>query len=254
MGTGKERIWNLLKISALLVILVLSIGFVDRREGDRLISEVKFEIVDQAENYFVDEEEIMAVLQSTIRKPLDGVAVSGMELRKLERALLEHPFIRKAEMYSDLKGAMVVKVSLRRPIARIMMDEGSDRYITNDLRLVEVSQKYTSRVALISGERTGQIVENGLENEYASQIVELVRYINGDEFWKAQIAQIDIQENGQVHLYPQVTKQLVEFGYPEDINTKMEKLKVFYEKILPQMGWNKYSKVSLKYNNQIVCE
>ena len=32
-----------------------------------------------------------------------------------------------------------------------------------------------------------------------------------------------------------------------------EKLKTFYEKGLNQVGWNKYSRISLEFNNQIIC-
>ena len=34
---------------------------------------------------------------------------------------------------------------------------------------------------------------------------------------------------------------------------KFEKLKTFYEKGLNQVGWNKYSRISLEFNNQIIC-
>jgi len=55
-------------------------------------------------------------------------------------------------------------------------------------------------------------------------------------------------------LYPQVTKQMVEFGKPEDIEVKFKKLRIFYTEILPKKGWNRYEKVNLKYRDQIIAE
>ena len=37
------------------------------------------------------------------------------------------------------------------------------------------------------------------------------------------------------------------------VEEKFERLKTFYEKGLNQIGWNKYSRISLEFNNQIIC-
>jgi cell division protein FtsQ len=57
-----------------------------------------------------------------------------------------------------------------------------------------------------------------------------------------------------VTLYPQMGKQIIEFGMATDIESKFRKLKIFYKKILPVKGWNRYSKISLAYQDQIICE
>ena len=84
--------------------------------------------------------------------------------------------------------------------------------------------------------------------------IEVIDFINENPFWKAQIAQIDITNNGELILYPQVTKQYVEFGTVENMRVKFKRLKMFYKNILPQQGWNKYSRISLKFKDQIICE
>ena len=82
----------------------------------------------------------------------------------------------------------------------------------------------------------------------------LIHYINEHPFWKSQIAEMYVNKKGEVTFYTQISKQRVEFGKPENIEAKFKKLKIFYKEILPAKGWNNYEKVSLKYNNQIVCE
>ncbi len=73
-------------------------------------------------------------------------------------------------------------------------------------------------------------------------------------FWKAQIAQAEIAKDGDITLYPQIGRQTIDFGQPENIEDKFKRLDIFFKKILPVKGWNYYQKVSIKYNNQIVCE
>jgi cell division protein FtsQ len=68
------------------------------------------------------------------------------------------------------------------------------------------------------------------------------------------VAQLDINSQGDIILYPQVTGQLVEFGTSENFEEKFRKLMVFYKEILPQKGWTRYERVNLKYEGQVIAE
>jgi cell division protein FtsQ len=108
---------------------------------------------------------------------------------------------------------------------------------------------------LISGSASKEIGSlNNIYNTNYSQLFELINHINVDNFWKAQIAQVVIQDNGEIKLLPQVTKQYIEFGDLNHIENKFSRLKIFYKEILPRKGWNSYSRVNVKYKNQIICE
>jgi cell division protein FtsQ len=82
----------------------------------------------------------------------------------------------------------------------------------------------------------------------------MLKVIQEDSFWHAQIAQLDIDSKGRISILPQIGNQTIEFGQAESLEIKLKKLKIFYKEILPQMGWNKYKRVSLEYEGQIVAE
>jgi cell division protein FtsQ len=82
----------------------------------------------------------------------------------------------------------------------------------------------------------------------------MIHFVNESQFWKAQVAQLDINSQGDIILYPQVTGQLVEFGTSENFEEKFRKLMVFYKEILPQKGWTRYERVNLKYEGQVIAE
>jgi cell division protein FtsQ len=42
-------------------------------------------------------------------------------------------------------------------------------------------------------------------------------------------------------------------GSLDDFEKKLKHLRLFYEQVIPKMGWEKYSVINLKYRNQIVC-
>jgi cell division protein FtsQ len=84
--------------------------------------------------------------------------------------------------------------------------------------------------------------------------MELLKFIESSTFWKAQIAQLHIDASGNIKMYQQVGKQVIDFGKPEMIESKFRKIEIFYEEIMPTKGWNTYNRVSVKFKNQIVCE
>ena len=73
--------------------------------------------------------------------------------------------------------------------------------------------------------------------------------IYNDEFLKKLIVQIDVT-NSELLLSTRIGEQ-IEFGQINNINEKFEKLMLYYEKGNTQN--KEYTKLNLKYKNQIVC-
>lgn len=82
----------------------------------------------------------------------------------------------------------------------------------------------------------------------------LIDKIREHEFWHAQIAQLDIDNKSRITFFPQVGDEKIEFGKPEDLDVKFKKLMIFYKEILPRIGWNKYNRINLEYEGQIITE
>jgi cell division protein FtsQ len=111
-------------------------------------------------------------------------------------------------------------------------------------------------VLLIGGGLCEQLVKanNITDVEQGVGLFEMIRYIREDDFWRAQIAQLDVTSSGDVRMLPQVTGQVVEFGKTEQLEPKFSKLMIFYKEILPQRGWTRYKRVNLEYEGQIIAE
>jgi cell division protein FtsQ len=92
------------------------------------------------------------------------------------------------------------------------------------------------------------------EKDESKNILQLITNIRKDEFWNAQIAQLDIDSKARITMFPQVGDEKIEFGKPVDMDVKFKKLMIFYKEILPRTGWNKYDRVNLEYEGQIITE
>ena len=94
-----------------------------------------------------------------------------------------------------------------------------------------------------------------IDRRFASQdLLRVVRAIEGSEFWKAQVEQIDVTKEGYIQLVPRVGDHLLVLGTADDVERKLDRLMNFYEKGLDNVGWNKYRTISVAYDNQVVCK
>ena len=248
---SKYKSIALLMIFTILMLVIL--GFAEIKQDAMTVTDIEISIDDQYENYFISESDILQILNEDIF--LKGAEYQRINLKVLENKLERNQFVQDAEVFKDLKGKMNVNIMQNRPIARVVRENAVDAYINFDGRILPVSERFTARLPIISGALGDELIANGLqETEEGQQLMRFLEFLMDDPFWKAQIAQIDISKDWDMILYPQISKQLVEFGKPVEIDAKFKNLKIFYTRILPQQGWNTYSRVSVKYQNQIICE
>jgi cell division protein FtsQ len=255
MKFNKKNIWKLSKVTMMIVFLLGSIGLVEKESGERTCTSIEVNIDNQFENYFINESDIIDIITNRGENRIVGVNFSELNLKSLEEELYKNKFIKKAEVYKDLTGSLMVNIDQSRPIARLMSNKMSDRYISNRGEVLPLSKRYTARVMLIDGAYADNAKLYDLyETDYGKRLMNLLHFIDKDRFWKAQVAQLTISSKGNIKIHTQVSKQIIEFGKPVDIEEKFRNLKIFYKEILPTKGWNSYDRVSVKFKNQIVCE
>ena len=80
-----------------------------------------------------------------------------------------------------------------------------------------------------------------------------MEYINHDNFWSAEIDQLYVDDEDEIDLIPRLWNHVVHLGTVENYEGKLRNLQTFYEKVMPEVGWNKYETIDLEYKDQIVC-
>ncbi len=243
------------KIAVAIIGIFFLIAFSERRQSGVVCKNIVVDLENTQENHFLEEADVLKIVESS-GQVIIGKSIDQIDLRTLERKLESDKHIRSAEIYGDVKGNLTINVNLRRPIARLIRHDGPDAYVAEDGEVMETSEKYAARIILVSGGIVKRLIDQGnldLSDE-GKQLMDMITYVNRNQFWKAQVAQLDFDQAGKVFIYPQVTGQLVEFGKPENIDVKFQKLMIFYKEILPQMGWTKYNRVNVEYEGQVIAE
>ena len=98
------------------------------------------------------------------------------------------------------------------------------------------------------------ILDTSIKRSILKEVYSFVDYINNDSFWSAQIDQIYVDKKDKIDLIPRVGNHVVHLGTFDNYKGKLRNLGAFYDKVLPEVGWNKYSVISLEFEDQIVCK
>ena len=77
--------------------------------------------------------------------------------------------------------------------------------------------------------------------------------LRNDEFWDALVEQIVVEKGNEVVLIPKVGNFRIVLGTLDDMNEKLENLRLFLREGIVLKGWNVYKEINLKFKNQIVC-
>ena len=125
-----------------------------------------------------------------------------------------------------------------------MSNNGDDYYI-DDKGYIMKSPGKAVHVAIATGP---------IDRKFASEFLyPLGKLLQTDQFWNAQIEQINVTNKKELELIPRVGNHTLFLGKPGDYNEKFRKLQKFYKEALNQIGWNKYERISIEFNNQIIC-
>ena len=86
-----------------------------------------------------------------------------------------------------------------------------------------------------------------------SDILRFSLIIKQDSFFLAQIAQININPNGDFEMIPALGDHTVLFGTVENMEDKLNRLYTFYKKVWPSTGINAYQVLDLRFDHQLLA-
>jgi len=187
--------------------------------------------------YFIDEKDIKDLVKqyNPTRK------IGDMKIPELEKKINENPFVDSANVYMNLNGNLNVDIKQRVPVFRLSKN-GKDFYVDEKGVEFPISRNFSYPCMLVMGDVDA--------SEY-KELGQLVEKIDKDDFSKKYFIGIK-KEKGGYNLLTSDGNYKVEIGDLDNIDFKVKGFKTFVEKYLVYQNPNKYKKISVKYNNQIV--
>lgn len=235
-------------LSAVLLLvaayLLAAITAFNRKPASQVCSDIQLVIKDSVYAGFITQKEVTSLLKKKGLNPI-GKELSAIQTGKLEQELGKHPLIDRVECYKTPSGKVCVEVSQRIPVLRVMSANGDNYYLDNKGTVMPPSTKCVAHLAIATGR---------IDRPFATKsLYPFGMYLQKDPFWNAQIEQIHVRSDKTVELVPRVGDHLIYLGRLDGYERKLKRVKAFYEKALNQVGWNKYSRISVEFDNQIIC-
>lgn len=253
-------------LKILLVVVLLTYMFAaprvfEKKAGERLCRKVSVVINDSASYQFVTSNKILGMVNERNDSIL-GRKVNRISTHELEKKILSVREVKEVQAWFDITGTLTIMIDQRSPIMRVIPDAGGDYLVDDEGILFRKNTEYAPRLHVVGGDITINrkmldgisVLDTAVGKTILTDVYQLVSYINSDKFWSAQIDQIYVTSKNKLELIPRVGNHVVKFGSLEGYETKMESLGLFYEKVMPEAGWDKYSEINLEYDEQIICK
>ncbi len=233
---------KILKTVIGLAIFIFLLSFSARRHACKEISDFKIEIDHSENNRFISTDMVKEILDGKDLN-VSKVPLGNLDIYKIEQVIASNPFVKRADVFCDIDGTMNVEAIQKTPVMRI--SNGADEfYLSDELSRIPLSKSYSAEVLIASGK---------IETEDFEGLKQLSESISDDKLLKKHIIAVKKEAPNSFNLLVNKGDYIIEFGELEDFEEKFEKLKLFYNEYLGKVGMNYYTKINLKFSNQIVA-
>lgn len=253
---SEKRKISIRKILQALVTLVLAGGCVfamlsaSSLQNKERISELNIRIKNDRFR-FIDTTEVKKMLLSDRSIDVNKACMGKLNIYQMEKIVSTNPWVADAQVYIDNRKVLNVNITQRIPVARIFDQAGNSYYLDHTLQEMPLSDKYVHYTTVVTN--VPVLNTDSSKNALRGQIVALVRYIDRDTFWSAQVSQVIVCDDLGFELVPVLGSQKILFGDTSNMESKFRNLFVFYKSVLNRVGWDKYSVLDLRYKTQVVA-
>jgi cell division protein FtsQ len=238
-----RKVLNIVSWCLLAAYLGVSLWYTGQQRSRELIRSVVVIITDSLESHFITPAEVTGILAK------NGVRTTGTPVGQVNRDQVKNtvktvPGVRDALVYSTPGGTLYIQLNQRKPVMRYVSPFASF-YIDSEGKEMALSPRYSARVLMVTGAADRKFLKDSL--------FPVIMSIRSEPFLDALIGELAVAEDHTIEVISRVGSHRIFFGDAANHEWKLTKLKAFYEQGLPNVGWERYSRIDLRYGNQVVA-
>ena len=223
----------------LVLSLIFSIGVLyasNLKNNSRIINKIHVKITPNS-SYFISVDSIRNSINKYILTSKDSISLS-----RIEQEIDKNTYVEKSQVYMKIGQELNVDIKQKEPIARVITSD-SIFYLDKNSNFMSLSKLKSSNVPLIFG-----------FSEYSDlkYLTEISLMIINDEFLNKNISQIFIKDDQKIDLKMRGNNTIIEFGNNNRLKNKIQNLKAFYNRAISKNEIDKYKKINLRFENQVV--
>jgi cell division protein FtsQ len=224
--------------------LVFSASYFRKLSRNKLCESFEVVIADSNRVQFVLTRDIERLVKRHNLHPV-GKSFGDINTLAIRDTILTNQLVETAEVYTTPAGGIVAAIRQRQPVIRVITSQGRSYYVDQERRIMPVTPAFTVYVPVVTGAVT--------ETMAREELYDFAMFLQRNADWDAWIEQIEVRSNDDVVLIPRAGDFSIVMGSLKDYPVKLSKFIRFVDQGLNVLGWNRYSEINLKYENQVVC-
>ena len=223
----------------LVLSLIFSIGVFyasNLMNNSRIINKIHVKITPNS-SYFISSDSIRNSINKYILTSKDSISLS-----KIEQEIDKNTYVEKSQVYMNIGQELNVDIKQKDPIARVITAD-SIFYLDKNSNFMSISKLKSSIVPVIFGFN---------EQSNIKYLTEVSLKIKNDEFLNKNISQIFIKDENKIDLKMRGNNTIIELGYYNRLENKIQNLKAFYNRAFTKNEIDKYKKIDLRFENQVL--
>lgn len=195
------------------------------------------------------------IVEKVLKPFIDSATKSKkpFNIHNIETAINKIPQVENAKIYVGINGKLNVEIQERRALCRVINKYGVSFYLDEKAVKFPLSNIFTTRVPIIIGNIESNMSESIIDSALLQSVVNVLTITKKMKFWNTCIDQIYVNENKELEIVSNIGQQRIVIGNDKDVESKLNNVFAFYKQGLNNLGWDKYKKIDVRFNKQIIC-
>lgn len=239
-----KKVLIILGVIALIVYLLVSTFYFRNKSDETECTSFEVVVKDSSDIEFVTAQEIEKYINRKKLNPI-GKRFGDINTLAIQDSILTNKMVRQAEVFTTTSGKIVANIYQRKPVLRVISDAHGDFYVDENREVMPTSSNYSVYLPVATGAISKELAQ--------SDLYDFALFLSKHPEWDAWFEQIVVAPNGVVQLIPRIGDFRITLGELDDYPKKLAKFTRFINEGLNVVGWNRYSDINLRYENQVVC-
>ena len=247
------KVLKSLIVPSILIFVLVSYFVSNKFINNEYVKSVEINIDTEGKGHFLTKEDLMGLVTKNFSEPLTEKQIKNLHIASVEKVLKTNGFIKKAEVSLSLDGVVMINIVQRNPIARVIQDNYKNQYYLDAEGFsFPIIYSHTEKIPIFTLEN--KVFKDNKERLSFNKLIGYTAYsLSNDSFMNSLCGQVEINQDNEFTIIPRLGNFNIELGDTSELGDKINRIKIFYERTIPQFGWDSYKSINLKYKKQIVA-
>ncbi len=211
----------------------------------------------------ISKEEVDSIVHSHFGL-LQGTPMNQVDVGAIQVAVNRHPAIQSCNVYMGVDGILNIDIQQRAPMFRVLNSDGSGFYVDTLGQSFNLLDRAVAYVPIFSVEGVMGAMEfpatkeyydeNTLGLTYLDELIVFGNHMRKNADLKDWTEHVHLTAMGTLEVIPRIGRHVIEYGSIYNLDMKTKMLFQFYRSQVYITDLEKYSRINLNFENQVICE